>query len=88
MLKVIAAASVLLAAAAPAAAQTAASATGAQASKAKDPNRIICYKEETIGTRIGARKVCKTALEWQQQRQEQRESLEKIQQVKGIQKSN
>lgn len=73
----------MVAIAAPAAAQEASS----TAPKAKDPNRIICEKEEEIGTRLGARKVCKTWLEWQQQRQEHREGTEKIQQNTGILKS-
>ena len=49
---------------------------------------MICEKEEVIGTRLGAKKVCKTWLEWQQQRQEHRDSLEKVQQTKGILKSS
>ena len=73
-----------LAAPAPALAQT----QSAPTTKARDPNRIICEKEEEIGTRLGARKVCKTWLQWQQQRQEHRESIERIQQSTGILKSS
>ena len=51
--------------------------------KGKNPNRIIWERQEVLGSRLGGKKVCKTALEWQQQRQEQRESVEKIQQVVG-----
>jgi hypothetical protein len=57
------------------------------AKPARDPNRIICEKEEEIGTRLGSKKVCKTWLQWQQQRQEHRESIERIQQNTGILKS-
>ena len=70
--------------AAPAAAQTPPSPAAAHG---KDPNRIICEKEEVIGTRLGAKKVCKTWLEWQQQRQEHRNSVEKVQQNTNIQKT-
>ena len=81
MFKVIAVASALLIATAPANAQTGGSALaiGAQTTKAKDPNRIICQKEETLGTRLGARKVCKTAQEWQDLRSQHRDNLEGVQ---------
>lgn len=46
---------------------------------ASDPNRIICEVDETTGTRLGAHKVCKTALEWQEQRASHRESVEGFQ---------
>ena len=45
------------------------------------PDRIICEKQETTGSRLGARKVCMTQLQWQQKRQEQREDFEKVQRV-------
>ena len=44
-----------------------------------DPNRVICEVDETTGTRLGARKVCKTALEWQEQRTSHRETVEMFQ---------
>lgn len=46
-----------------------------------DMDRMVCEKEETIGTRLGTRKVCKTVREWQEQRRVQREEFEKVQQV-------
>jgi hypothetical protein len=54
------------------------------ATAGKDPNRIICEKEDTIGSRLGGTKVCKTWLEWQQQRAEHRESIERIQQNSNV----
>lgn len=79
---------IMIAIAAPAAAQTTPSSTAAPtAAPGKDPNRIICEKEDVIGTRLGAKKVCKTWLEWQQQRQEHRSSVEKVQQNTNIQKT-
>jgi invasion protein IalB len=71
----------MIALAAPAAAQTnvqpqqAASA----ASKDKDPNRIICERQEEIGSRLGGKKVCKTAAQWDEERQQEREALDKFQ---------
>jgi hypothetical protein len=81
MFKFISVASALLIATSPVIAQTgtAAPATGAQTPKVKDPNRIICQKEETLGTRLGARKVCKTAQEWQDMRAQHRDNLEGVQ---------
>jgi hypothetical protein len=45
----------------------------------KDPNKIICERQETMGTRLGGKKVCKTAFEWQQEREQQRRTLEDVQ---------
>jgi len=59
---VIAISSVALAA--PAAAQTAPAdpaTTPAAVAKLKNPNRMICEREEEIGSRLGGKKICKTA---------------------------
>jgi hypothetical protein len=40
-----------------------------------DPNRMVCEVEQTIGTRLGARKICKTVHEWQELRMEHRETV-------------
>lgn len=45
----------------------------------KDQNKMICEKEEDIGSRLGGKKVCKTALQWQQEREQQRRVLEDTQ---------
>lgn len=52
--------------------------------KSYDPNRMVCQREETTGTRLGARKVCLTALQWEEKRREHREQLERAQQNVGI----
>lgn len=44
-----------------------------------DPNRIVCQKEETIGTRLGAKKVCLTVAEWQARQRDDRDQLERVQ---------
>ena len=46
-----------------------------------DLDRIVCEREEQIGSRLGARKVCKTVREWQEQRRIPRADFEKVQQV-------
>jgi hypothetical protein len=71
---------VALLAAAPAFAQVSSISTSNPASKGQDPNRMVCEVEQTTGTRLGARKVCKTAAEWAQMKREHRETLEKVQQ--------
>ena len=48
--------------------------------KAKDPNRIICERYEETGSRLATKKVCRTAQQWEEQRREQRDSVERIQQ--------
>jgi hypothetical protein len=45
-----------------------------------DPNRMICEVEQTTGTRLGARRVCKTAMEWWQLRTEHRETVDALEQ--------
>lgn len=40
-------------------------------------NRIICKHEKVTGSRLGSRKVCKTAAQWKQIRQDERQALER-----------
>jgi len=49
--------------------------------KTGDPNRVICRRESTIGTRLGSTRRCMTAAEWAAQRQESRMQLERGQGV-------
>lgn len=82
MLK-LAALSILVAATAPAMAQNAAPATPAAPVQAqKDPlDKIVCRTEDTLGTRLGAHRVCATLREWHEQEAQNREALEKMQQM-------
>lgn len=43
----------------------------------KDPNRIICEKQEVIGSRLATKRICMTAAEWDVRRREDREAIEK-----------
>ena len=75
----------LLAVPAAAVAQTPAAAPQAPVEAKKNPlDKIICRTEDTVGTRLGAHKVCATLREWKDQEQENREALEKIQQSQGV----
>ena len=46
----------------------------------QDLDKIVCEVTETTGTRLGARKVCKTVLEWQQLRNDVLSGVQKVQQ--------
>lgn len=46
---------------------------------AKDPNRVICEKQEVVGSRLATKRVCMTAAEWEIRRREDREAVEKAQ---------
>lgn len=51
----------------------------------KNPlDKVICRTEDTIGTRLGAHKVCATLREWKDQEEDNRQALEKIQQGQGV----
>ena len=45
----------------------------------KDMNRVICEKQDQVGSRLSAKKVCKTALEWQIERTANRRTIEDVQ---------
>ncbi|HEU5481507.1 MAG TPA: hypothetical protein VFU80_00230 [Sphingomicrobium sp.] len=78
--------------AAPAIAQTAPAGTpkaqDVQATESSDANRIVCKKEESLGSRLGAKKVCLTVKEWQELASANREHTEDIQKDSGFRASN
>lgn len=82
MLKSVAVASLLLTVAAPAAAQTPvtpAEAKDVASSDSSDVNRIVCKKEEKIGSRLGAKKVCLTVKEWEERAAQDRDETGRVQ---------
>lgn len=44
-----------------------------------DPNRMICEKQEVLGTRLAAKRVCKTAAEWAAEKQQARQQIDRTQ---------
>jgi hypothetical protein len=56
-------------------------ATPAQAKAGNPTDKIICERQDEIGSRLAAKKVCKTAAQWQEERRTERNDLEKVQQV-------
>jgi invasion protein IalB len=64
----------------PAFAQAAQPAQAQQTAKpAKDPNEIVCEKQEEIGTRLSTQRVCKTRAEWAEERRANRMDVDKVQ---------
>ena len=70
----------------PAAAQTGASATAAAPAatgKVRDPNEIVCEKQEVIGSRLATRRVCMTRAEWADRKLQDRQEIERVQVQRG-----
>lgn len=44
-----------------------------------DPNKVVCEKEDKIGTRLGGERVCHTVAEWNQIHDGVRENVERMQ---------
>jgi hypothetical protein len=44
-----------------------------------DPDKVVCEREETIGTRLGAKKVCLTVSEWNERAKADRDQTERVQ---------
>jgi hypothetical protein len=53
-----------------------------------DVNKLICKKQEEIGSRLGAKKVCLTQKQWQERALIDREDTERIQQNTGTRSGN
>ena len=72
-------------AASPAVAQTAPAPQTDQAKKAKDPNEIVCERQNELGSRLAAVKVCHTRAEWADLRHQDRQMVDKAQTSIGTQ---
>ena len=49
---------------------------------ARDPNRTVCVTEDVIGSRLGAKRVCRTAAEWVAYRRDARNTVDRVQAMK------
>lgn len=58
---------------------SAASAADDKKADTKDPNRVICEKQEVVGSRLQAKRVCMTAAEWATKRREERQMIDRAQ---------
>jgi len=45
----------------------------------RDPNRMICEKQEVVGSRLAAKRVCMTAAEWEAKRRDERQMIDRSQ---------
>ena len=78
MLKFLLAVPALLSA--PALAQTPTVQSIDVSAKKAELDRIVCERQEQLGSRLGGRKVCKSVRDWQEERRVQREETERVQQ--------
>ena len=53
------------------------------AKKMRDPNEIVCEKQEELGTRLSSKRICKTRAEWTEQRRLDRMEIERVQTQRG-----
>lgn len=44
-----------------------------------DPNEVVCVREQEIGSRLRARRVCRTRAEWDAYREQTRQVTERVQ---------
>ena len=51
--------------------------------KGRDPNQVVCEKQEVLGSRLGTRKVCMTRSEWAERRRLDRIDIDKAQTQRG-----
>ena len=79
MLKLICAASVLVATAA-----LAQPAPTRRASLNNDPNQIVCVNERVTGSRVSQRRVCRTRQEWDDYQKQSREVVNEVQNFKPV----
>jgi hypothetical protein len=77
----LAAAAALPATARPAQPAAATAAQGDQAQTKGDPNRRVCKQMVPTGTRLAKGRVCKKAREWQQQRDDDKGTLNRMQKL-------
>lgn len=54
-----------------------------KAKKLTDPNEVVCRREEVLGSRLRAKKVCKTRAEWADEMRENRGNIERAQVQRG-----
>jgi len=50
----------------------------------KDPNEVICEKQNVTGSRLTSKRVCKTRAQWADERLQDRQGIEKVQVERGM----
>jgi hypothetical protein len=56
--------------------------------KTRDPNEVVCERQEELGSRLGGTKVCKTRAEWAEERRLSRQDIDKVQTQRGTSGGN
>lgn len=56
--------------------------------KTRDPNEVVCERQEELGSRLGGTKVCKTRAEWAEERRVSRQDIDKVQTQRGTSGGN
>lgn len=54
----------------------------------KDPNEVVCVRQEEIGSRLSSVRVCKTRAQWADERRVTRQEIEQIQTQRGSRDSH
>jgi len=50
---------------------------------AKDPNEVVCEKQEVLGSRVASKKICMTRAEWAERRRVERLEIDRAQVNRG-----
>ncbi len=53
-------------------------------SKSLDPNQVICRSEPIVGSRLATERKCLTRIQWKQQQDEQRKTVDRIQTQRAL----
>ena len=51
---------------------------------ARDPNEIVCERQQQLGSRLATERVCKTRAEWAEERRAQRMDVDKAQMQRDL----
>ena len=63
---------------------TAAVAANPASKKQRDPNEVVCEKQQELGSRVAMKRICMTRAEWAERRRLDRSEIEKAQTSRGI----
>ena len=59
------------------------SAAGSAAAQSDPMQRVICEKQNIVGSRLAVKKVCKTRAQWDDERLQTRQEIDKQQTMRG-----
>ena len=49
-----------------------------------DPNEMVCERQKELGSRLSAKRICKTRAQWASDRLENRQEVERVQTQRGM----